>query len=339
MSDRAAAIATFLALNGWADAERQRVAGDASARRFERLRRARDNRQPQSVILMDSAADDTLAAFVQVARLLSRLDISVPELLAQDVDLDLLLLEDFGDETFDRLLDSGSAPEPLFDLAIDLLIALHQRFDRAKAVEASLPDYSEKNFLEQLTLFSEICLPRFLQGQALRKASHALQGAWAETLPPAFDVPCSLLLRDYHVGNLMRLGGRDDIRACGVIDFQDAGIGPVTYDLVSLLEDARRDVPVAIRERALARYLAAFPALDEAAFDVSCHVLATMRHFRVVAIFVRLAAARERSEYLIHLPRLWRMIDGHLFDPALAPVAEWCRQWLPASARTAMTAR
>ena len=102
MSDRAAAIATFLALNGWADAERQRVAGDASARRFERLRRARDNGNPPSVILMDSAADDTLAAFVRVARLLSRLDISVPELLAQDVDLELLLLEDFGDETFDK---------------------------------------------------------------------------------------------------------------------------------------------------------------------------------------------------------------------------------------------
>jgi hypothetical protein len=251
----------------------------------------------------------------------------VPELGPVARDQGLLILEDFGDDSFATLLDDGAAPEPLFDLAVDVLIHLHRRFRPAEATDLALPDYDVAAFWAQLELFTEAYLPTVLEGAARDQAGRAFAEAWAEVLPRAYGVPRSLLLRDYHVGNLMRLAGRDGVRACGLLDFQDAGFGPVTYDLVSLLEDARRDVASTLRARGLARYRAAFPALDVAAVESSCAILATMRHFRVVGIFTRLAA-QGRDEYLVHLPRLWRLIRGHLGRPELAPVARWFDRWL-----------
>ena len=157
-----------------------------------------------------------------------------------------------------------------------------------------------------------------------------------QMLPVAYRVPTSLLLRDYHVGNLMHLPRRQGVRACGLLDFQDAGLGPVSYDLVSLLEDARRDMPAPLRRRALARYGAAFPKISARDLECSAAVMATMRHFRVIAVFLRLARDRGRPEYLVHLPRLWRSIDDHLPPPALAPLGDWLRQWCPPERRAGL---
>jgi hypothetical protein len=319
-------VAAFLAANGWGGARRQPIAGDASTRRYERL--VRSGAAPASAILMQAPADAAFHAFLAVDRLLAGLGLSVPELGPMVPDEGLLILEDFGDDCIAALLDGCAAPEPLFDLAVDVLIHVHRHFRPADAADLALPDYDAAAFGTQLDLFAEVYLPTVLEGAAGDEAGRAFAEAWAEVLPRAYGVPNSLLLRDYHVGNLMRLAGRDGVRACGLLDFQDAGIGPVTYDLVSLLEDARRDVAPTLRARGLARYRAAFPALDVAAVEGSCAILAAMRHFRVVAIFTRLAA-QGRGEYIVHLPRLWRPIRGHLGRPELAPVAGWLDRWLP----------
>ena len=154
-------------------------------------------------------------------------------------------------------------------------------------------------------------------------------------LPAACRVPQSLLLRDFHAGNLMYLADRPGVGACGLLDFQDAGLGPVTYDLVSLLEDARRDLPDGLRGEMLARYHAAFPEIDSHAFDASCAVLAAVRHMRIIAVFARLATEAGKPGYLTHLPRVWRLLEARLTEPALAPVRGWLDRHLPAAHRTA----
>ena len=123
-------------------------------------------------------------------------------------------------------------------------------------------------------------------------------------------VPASLLLRDYHVANLMLLPDRNGVRQAGLLDFQDAYQGPVTYDLVSLLEDARHDVPEDLRKKMIARYLAQFPSLDRNAFETSLAILAALRHTRVLAIFERLSRHEGKHDYQqLHSPRVERLLQ------------------------------
>ena len=142
-------------------------------------------------------------------------------------------------------------------------------------------------------------------------------------LPAARRVPESLVLRDYHVDNLMVIEGRSGIASCGLLDFQDAVLGPVSYDLVSLLEDVRRDVSTDLVAELRARYLAGFPALDRDAFDASYAVLGAQRNAKIVGIFTRLCRRDGMPDYLRHIPRTWRLLEGDLEHPALAPVRAW----------------
>jgi aminoglycoside/choline kinase family phosphotransferase len=146
-------------------------------------------------------------------------------------------------------------------------------------------------------------------------------------------VPDSLVLRDYHVDNLMRIDGRSGLAACGLLDFQDAVLGPVTYDLVSLLEDSRREIAPDLVSKMYARYAAAFPALDRAALDASYAVLGAQRHSKVIGIFTRLCRRDGKPRYLAHIPRLWRLLDGNFRHPALAPVKAWFDRNIPPEMR------
>jgi hypothetical protein len=150
------------------------------------------------------------------------------------------------------------------------------------------------------------------------------RSAWREALPLAHQVPTSLLLRDYHAANLMLLAERLGVCQAGLLDFQDAYQGPIAYDLVSLLEDARRDVPEILREKMLARYLAHFPALDRNAFEISLAILAALRHTRVLAIFERLSRREKKHDYRnIHSARVERLLQRALRHPLLARVKSW----------------
>jgi aminoglycoside/choline kinase family phosphotransferase len=317
----------------WQTAACEPLTGDASARKYFRLRA-----ENQTAILMDaSRVPDSVAPFIRVANHLRRLGFSAPEIFAHDRENGLLLLEDFGDDNFAKLLNgapstcsarSGSvseraeqvlgAPlfEKLFTLATDVLIALHRQ---PAAVPENFREYHPEKMLEDVELFAQWRTPHLTA-----REKEDFRAAWREALPLAHRVPASLLLRDFHVANLMLLPARDGIRRAGLLDFQDAYRGPVTYDLVSLLEDARRDVPQALREKLLARYLAAFPALKREAFETSLAVLAAQRHMRVLGIFERLARHEGKLDYRrLHSPRVERLLQNALRHPALAAVKNW----------------
>lgn len=326
MSDR---ITDFLSRHGLAGAGRRPLVGDASARRYERLR-APDGRK---LILTDTPTPkDDLAPFIAIGDALARLGFSVPAVLAAEVDEGLAILEDFGDGTFSRLLEAGEGADGLYALATDVLVELHRRFDPKDAAALSLPVYGADLFREQVMLFADVYMPVATGRPLAAQDRAALEAAWAGVIADACAGPLSLLLRDYHVDNLMRLD-RPGVAAAGLLDFQNAGLGPVAYDLLSLLEDARRDVPVELAARMVERYVSAFPDLDRAAFGRSYAVLGAVRHARIVGIFTRLALRDRKRAYLVHLPRVWRLLEGQLAKPDLAPVAAWFDRHLPRELR------
>lgn len=318
-------IRTFLAGAGWADAARVPMGADWSTRRYERLRRP----DGAGAILMDAAGDGAgqVPPFVRICGLLRDVDLSAPEIFAEDQARGLLLLEDFGDDSFALLLDRGDDPWPLYRVATDVLSHLHDRFDNGGAPDVQRYDLSL--FTRQVALFGDAYLAA--AGSPLTPAGmRALDDAWARVLTQVLGiVPDSLLLRDYHPGNLMWLPGRAGVRSCGLLDVQDGGIGPVSYDLLSLLQDARRDVPDAVQAAMIDRYLSARPGLSREGFLASYAVMGAMRHARILGRVAQLAAGGGKARQLAFLSRVWAQFRTAIAHPLLSPLQSFTDQHLP----------
>lgn len=328
LSPRQELIEGFLKRSGWQGAKRWRLAGDASFRKYDRVEK--DGRR---VVLMDAPPpQEDVRPFVSIARHLHARGFSVPEVLAEDPDAGLLLLEDLGDDTYTRLLAAGADEIALYGNAIDALIALHTR-PEADVVPPGVIPYGKERLLEEAGRIHSWYL-RLVGAPALPAAAVAdFEAIWNALLPVAWQAPRSLILFDYHIDNLMLVQGRAGMKACGILDFQDAITGPVTYDLMSLLEDARRDVPAAVQSAMKQRYLAAFPAVDRDAYARSWAVMAAQRHLRVIGTFARLKLRDNKPDYLRHMPRLWRYMDNCLTEPLLHPLRDWIDRHVPAPLR------
>jgi N-acetylmuramate 1-kinase len=322
--ERAAAVAGFLAAAGW-PVEPVPLAADASFRRYYRLidgdRRA---------VLMDAPPPhEDVRPYIAVAGMLRGHGLSAPRIFAEDRERGILLIEDFGDDTYTRLLARGADETRLYTLAIDTLVALQ----RAVAAPPDLPPYDEDTLLREAALLADWYAPTVLGAPLSPAMRAAYDAAWREALPLAALPGPTLVLRDYHVDNLMLLHGKAGLGSCGLLDFQDALCGPASYDLVSLLEDARRDVPPALRAAMTERYLAAFPAIDPAQFRRSAAILAAQRNAKIIGIFTRLWRRDGKPQYLAHIPRVWRLLEADLREPALRGVALWLDNHLPRAAR------
>lgn len=323
---REAAIDAFLTSAGWDTARREKLPGDASFRRYVRLYLPEG-----SAMLMDAPpAHEDVRPFARVARHLASMGYSAPRLLAEDEDAGFLLLEDLGNATYTRELARGADERALYAMAVDLLIDLHRRTD---AVVRGIPPYDDARFLEEVTLLIDWYMPAVTGAPVSDDMRRSYLAAWRAVLPFARRIPDTLVLRDYHVDNLMVVAGRAGLAACGLLDFQDAVIGPASYDLVSLLEDARRDLAPGLADEMLARYLAAFSKLDHDAFRASYAILGAQRNAKIIGIFTRLCRRDGKPRYLTHIPRVWRLLEGDLAHPALAPVRAWFDRHLPPGRR------
>ena len=325
MSDRTAAITAFLDLSGWQGAVCTTLAGDASFRRYDRVTLG-----DRIAVLMDAPPPmEDVRPFIRIAEHLTSLGLSAPRILARDEEAGFLLLEDLGDGTYTKLLAENHEEEALYALAMDVLAHLHAH---PAALPEGLPPYDEAKLLAEAALLTDWYYPATF-GRELDPASRAAYlDIWRALVPLARALPDTLVLRDFHVDNLMLLP-RPGVAACGLLDFQDAVAGPPTYDPMSLLEDARRDIDPALIARMKDRYLSYFPALDRQAFAQSWSVLAAQRHAKVIGIFTRLAKRDGKPLYLGHIPRVWRLLEAACQDPVLAPLAEWLDQHIPADQR------
>jgi aminoglycoside/choline kinase family phosphotransferase len=268
--------------------------------------------------------------FVRIARHLTMLNLSAPEIFAEDEASGFLLLEDLGDDTFARVLAEGGDEKALYARATDVLAALHAAPDHG--VLPGLGAYAGAALVEAAMLLPEWYLPAATGRAPSIEQTETYREAWQACLadlPPTAD---ALLLRDYHKDNLLWLPDRPGVRACGLLDFQDAQRGHPSYDLVSLIEDARRDVTPAVYDACLARYIEA-TGLDAADFRTGFALMAAQRHARVIGLFVRLLKRDGKPDYLPHLPRVWRLFERALRHDALAPLRAWVDRLLPPALR------
>jgi len=322
-------IDAFLSTHGFGDAQRRPLAGDASFRRYERVTTTDDT----TLVLMDAPPpQEDVRPFITIAEQLLSLGLSAPRIIAVDRDQGFILLEDLGDGTYMRLLADGHDERHLYELATDVLIHLNKTPEK-DAVPAGVEAYGEARLLEEVDRLNEWYLPLAEAPALPANVRKDYLNLWKDILPNAWRVPSSLILFDYHVDNLLLLPDRHGVAACGLLDFQDAVIGPVTYDLMSLLEDARRDINPTLVDAMKARYCTAFPDIAQNDFEASWAVMAAQRHLRVIGTFARLKIRDGKPHYLKHMPRLWRYMDECLSHPILAPLKVWLDTHVPPSLR------
>jgi aminoglycoside/choline kinase family phosphotransferase len=344
MMNRAVQIAGFLAQNGWDSAAAIPLAADFSPRRYARLEKTDGAR----AILMDADDGQKTPELIAVAKLLRGCEISAPEIFAADPMHGLVLMEDFGDGNFGKMIDSGAAPAPLYRRAVDVLVHLHKTFvvsdnsfhkdsevplplreGLGEGYKNELPLYNSALFTAQVELFLDAYIPYAKNRPATAEEGESFRAAWKEALKPIEALPQTLLLRDFMPDNLMDLPERENWRSVGVLDFQDAGLGPIAYDLASLCEAVRRDacpVPrhggndLLLDEMIVYYHETAQSPVSVTELKTACHILSAQRHMRILGLIVQHAQKTGRREKLEWLPRIRKYLDGLLKDNALTPV-------------------
>lgn len=320
----------FLKRAGWGQAERRLLAGDASFRHYDRL-----TMNGKTAVLMDAPPPmENVRPFVRIGRLLKELGFSAPEIFAEDTDNGFLLLEDLGDQTYTRELDAGGDAEMLYALATDTLIALHKALPLS--VLDTLPVFDDARALREVQLVLDWYWPAHFGTPVPDDVRAEFVVAWQQVLPRRQAAPQTMALFDFHVDNLLVLKDRKGIAACGLLDFQDAVLAPVTFDLVSLLEDVRRHVPWDLMTRMIDRYLAAKPEIDRAAYMAAYAIIGAQRNTRIAGTFARLLKRDGKPWYQRFMPRVWELIAHDIKHPALAPVAAWYARHLPESHRASL---
>lgn len=311
----------FLETSGVAEYERRPLAGDASNRRYERL----TDSSGASVILMDAptAAGESVAPFVRIAKHLTQIGLSAPDIRAEDTQNGFLLLEDLGDALFARLIEREPGRESdLYRAATDVLLTLRD------APTPRLERYSPAHLAEMTGLaFTDYAAP--ISGTDTQDAPTGFFQSLTGILGTFDTVPYVLALRDYHAENLLWLPDRRGPTRVGVLDFQDAFLGHPAYDLVSLLQDARRDVSPSVEQDMIAYYIDQ-SGHDAARFTAAYAALGTQRNLRILGVFARLSRRFGKPQYVDLIPRVWAHLMRDLEHPVMAPVAEALKAALPA---------
>ncbi len=350
-AERMTHIRDFLAEHGLGEAMRKRIQGDASTRVYERL-----VHNGQSFVLMNAPrrADgppvrdgkpysaiahlaESITPFIAMARGLAERGFSAPRILALDREAGLLVLEDLGNE----LVVGGEPPAPIeerYAAGVDVLAVLHamdlpEVLPVEPGLDYRLPSYDFDALSIELELLLDWYLPK-LKASISASGRETFLSHWRNALAPVLDSPSTWVLRDYHSPNLLWLPQRQGVARVGLLDFQDAVIGSAAYDVASLLQDARVDVPEDMEIALLTRYLrtrhAADPAFDPQLFTQFYATFAAQRASKILGIFARLEKRDGKPQYLRHMPRVWGYLRRALAHPALGQLQSWYRAHVPA---------
>jgi hypothetical protein len=350
----------FLARSGWGAASIAPLPGDASTRRYARLalngKTAMLMDQPQNAEAPVAPANADAEArralgYNAVARLagadcarfaaasawLRAHGLGAPDVYAADCASGFLILEDLGDALFAEVLADGGNPRELYEAAVKVLAKMHAG-DAPDRLSADKPlfDYDLVAQLAETDLLTEWFMPLGLGRKATDEEVAEYRRLWRAALEGLAGRRV-FIHRDYHAENLLWLPERQGLAKVGLIDFQDAVAGSPAYDLISLTEDARRDVSPALAEAATRQYLAAMTAqgtpLDEAEFRYAMAVMAAQRNTKIVGIFARLFSRDGKARYLAFLPRVWGYLERDLAHPALADLRAWYDRTIPKDKR------
>jgi N-acetylmuramate 1-kinase len=349
-AERLAALRNFLDESGFAEAERLHLQGDASTRFYERLVLNGQNyilmnaprqadgppvREGKPYSAIAHLAED-VSAFIAMSKGLRGAGLSAPSIYFADNEKGLLIIEDLGEEK----LVEGDPPAPIperYEAAVDVLVALHGKplpavLPISPRVEYRIPPYDAEAFLIEIELLLDWYLPR-MAATISPEDRAAFLALWDEALHPTLESQGTWVLRDFHSPNLLWLPEREGIARVGLLDFQDAVLGPAAYDLASLLQDARVDVSEGLEITLLGRYARlrreADPNFDTPAFVRSYTTVAAQRATKILGIFARLDMRDGKPQYLRHMPRIFGYLQRSLAHPSLAPLREWYASHVP----------
>ena len=347
---------TFLASIGWQDATELRTIGDASTRSYRRLKRG-----VEQAILMDAPvaaesaacppeaspaergklgynalarlAGPNLHAFTELAALLRKAGLHAPEIYAADADQGFSLMEDLGDALYAQVIPAGEDETALYLAAIEALVKL-QSADQERPVsdQYTLLDYDAVAMQAETALLTEWYWPFIKGGAPSEEALQAYREVWQACLAQ-LSAPGTLVLRDYHAENILWLAGKRGLDRVGIIDFQDGLFGHGAYDVVSLLEDARRDVSEKTVSAARSRYIEAMSTRNAAfnadIFETDYAVLAAQRNAKILGIFARLVKRDGKDRYVEFMPRVRAHFAHDLARAPLSPVRDWAQHYFP----------
>ena len=324
MTTRDALIRDFLASMPWGAADIKPLAGDASNRRYLRLHMPGTD---QTAVLMDAPPEtgEDIRPFMKIAVYLSGQGLSAPQILAADEANGLLLLEDLGDALFARVLKDAPQQEALlYTHATDLLAQLH-----AQTPPDDLAPYTPDLMADMAALACDWYAPAAADVKMMADDARITLRATVLDVLKQYAPNCDVLIqRDYHAENLLWLPERNGAARVGLLDFQDAMLGHRAYDLVSLLQDARRDVSLSTEADMLTQYIAQTD-VDADAFRAAYHCLGAQRNLRIVGVFTRLCVRDGKAPYVDLIPRVWGLLQRDLAQPYLQDVADAVRMALP----------
>tara|TARA_X000001036_G_scaffold134585_1_gene127312 strand:- start:1129 stop:2076 length:948 start_codon:yes stop_codon:yes gene_type:complete len=273
------------------------LAGDASNRKYFNVILSK-----KKLVLMYDDNHTNLRKFIKVSKYLEK-EVSIPKIILNFYKHNILILEDFGDEKYGKILDNKNKSS-LYLLATKTLIHLQKK-------NFKLPKYSDEIFLNESNLFFNWYLP-FFKKRKFNKEQRKFNEIFPNFLKKLQFLPKTFVHRDYHIDNLFFLSKRKEIFKCGLIDYQDALIGPCAYDLVSLTQDARIDVPEKLENFLVDYYLKENSLINNKLFTYCYKILAIQRHLKVLGIFCRLLVRDKKDSYICHIPRVKKMLQSNL---------------------------
>jgi len=322
MISRDAVIRDFLGSKPWIDMKRTHLAGDASDRKYERLI---DTKSGKSFVLMDSPGDPvaTIIPFIELTEYLEKVELSPPKILKRDIANGLLIIEDLGDTIFARVMrDAPKDIALLYRAATDVLLHLHKQ----KPPEI-LGAYGPKEMAEvgclAFSWYAKGC-----DSCPSQTEIDNFQRILESILAKVWFGPNVLVQRDYHAENLLWLPDRHSPKNVGLLDYQDGRIGHVAYDLVSLLEDARRDVEPEVAADTLTYYVKQ-SGFDSDEFRAAYAAMGAQRNLRILGVFARLSMHFGKPSYVDLIPRVWAYLQKDLSHPVLVDLKEICETLLP----------
>ena len=303
------------------------IKSDASFRKYFRV--YTDNKEKLLLVNSPKKTENNLG-FLKATKILEKMDLSVPKIFNLNISKGIFLIEDFGVNTYKNSLRKGESEYKLYNLATDILLHIS---NCSKNLEKKLPKYTNKKLMEEVLLFLEWYWPSIYKKKVKKEVGNKFIKIWKRLLINNIKTKKVLVHRDFHIDNLFFLKDRKKLRSCGLIDFQDAVIGPSSYDLLSLLEDARRDVDKKIIYRMYNKFTKKFTNKDKEIFNKEYKMLAVHRHLKVIGIFSRLSMRDKKNNYLKHIPRLWRLIEANLNSKMFIELNDWINNFFPRELR------
>ena len=314
----------FLKKNGIKEFKLKQIKSDASFRKYFRI--YTKNKSINLLLVRSPKKKENNLGYIKTANILEEMNLSVPKIIDYDNKKNLFLIEDFGSQTFKNSLKNGVDEYKLYNLAVETLIYIYKWKINLKK---KLPLYSEKKLINEALLFLEWYWPFIYKKKPSQKTIDEFIKIWKFLLKKNLKSKKILVHRDFHIDNLFFLKNRVKLRSCGLIDFQDAVLGPSSYDLVSLLEDARRDVDNKIISKMYKKFTSNLKTKEKKFFVSEYRTLAINRHLKVIGIFSRLYLRDKKKNYLKHIPRLWRLIEKNLNYDDLKQINIWIDEYFP----------